>query len=311
MFLQEHKKRAYEILENVNPDDRTAKAASIFLTALILANAAAVILESIDLVYDHHRLFFRWFGSLSIAIFVGEYILRLWSSNADEKYRNPVWGRIRFALTPLMIIDLMVILPYYLPLIFPDLRFLRAARIFWTFRLLKIGRYSESLRSLENAIRSQKEELLLSFAAIFFFLLVSCSIVYFLEHDAQPEAFPNIPETMWWGILTMTTIGPEVYPITPAGKFIGALIIILGVATFALPTGILTSGLVDEIQRKREEKQRADRPTEVRTERLTEEIEEKLAGERAGERAKGDSKQNQEVPEQGCKSQATGPDEGR
>jgi voltage-gated potassium channel len=191
MFLQEHKKRAYEILENVNPDDRTAKAASIFLTALILANAAAVILESIDLVYDHHRLFFRWFGSLSIAIFVGEYILRLWSSNADEKYRNPVWGRIRFALTPLMIIDLMVILPYYLPLIFPDLRFLRAARIFWTFRLLKIGRYSESLRSLENAIRSQKEELLLSFAAIFFF---SWSQQHSLLPGARRPArgFPNI-----------------------------------------------------------------------------------------------------------------------
>jgi voltage-gated potassium channel len=257
-----YKKRAYEILEKVNPEDKIAEAANIFLTALIVLNAAAVVLESVDSIYNQHRLFFKWFGSFSIAVFAVEYFLRLWSSDVDKRYQNPILGRIKFALTPLMIIDLMVILPYYLPMIFPDLRFLRAARILWIFRLLKIGRYSESLRTLENVIRSQKEELLLSFAAIFFFLVISCSIVYFLEHSAQPEAFPNIPETMWWGILTMTTIGPTVYPVTPLGKVIGGLIIILGVATFALPTGILTSGFVDEIERKREEK-RSEEQTEA------------------------------------------------
>ena len=94
----------------------------------------------------------------------------------------------------------------------------------------------------------------MSFTAIIFFMVLSSTTIYFLEHDVQPQNFPNIPATMWWAVLTMTTIGMNVYPETPHGKVIGGLIIILGVATFALPTSILTSGFVDELQRKREEK---------------------------------------------------------
>jgi len=86
-------------------------------------------------------------------------------------------------------------------------------------------------------------------------LVLSSTVVYFLEHDAQPQIFPDIPATMWWAVLTMTTIGDNFYPITPLGKLVGGLIIILGVATFALPTAILTSGFVAELQRKREKEE--------------------------------------------------------
>jgi voltage-gated potassium channel len=85
-------------------------------------------------------------------------------------------------------------------------------------------------------------------------MVLSSTIIYFLEHDAQPENFPSIPATMWWGILTMTTIGTNVYPVTNLGKIIGSMIIILGVATFALPTSILTSGFVDQLSKKRAER---------------------------------------------------------
>ncbi len=86
-------------------------------------------------------------------------------------------------------------------------------------------------------------------------MVLSSTVIYFLEHEAQPQRFPDIPATMWWAVLTMTTVGENFYPITPLGKLAGGLIIILGVATFALPTSILTSGFVEELERRREEKE--------------------------------------------------------
>jgi voltage-gated potassium channel len=250
-MVQRLKRRAYEILEATDPEDALGRRANFFIMALILLNVAAVVLESeasIDARYGH--LFYA-FGLFSIAVFTAEYALRLWVSDLEPGRADPVGGRVRFALSPLAIIDLAVILPYYLPVVFPDLRFLRGVRVFWLFRLLGMGRYSESMGTLERVIRAKKEELTVTFFAIVFFLTVASSIIYFLEHDVQPESFPSIPATMWWGLLTLTTIGyGDVYPMTTLGKIAGSLIIILGVGMFALPTGILASGFVEEIQNR-------------------------------------------------------------
>lgn len=161
-------------------------------------------------------------------------------------------------MRPLSLIDLMVILPAYTALVFPaDHMLLRSLRVLWTVHLLKLSRYSKSLQTIMDVISAQKRELLMSFSAIGFFLVLSSTLIYFLEHDAQPHHFPNIPATMWWAVLTMTTVGENFYPVTPTGKVVGALIIILGVATFALPTSILTSGFVEELEKRREEKEAA------------------------------------------------------
>ena len=186
-------------------------------------------------------------------IFTIEYLLRIWSCDINSKYKHPLFGRLSYALTPLALIDHMVILPSYLTIAFPAYGLLRNLRILWIFRLLKLHRYSESLPTIIDVIKGQLRELVMSFTAILFFLVLSSTFVYFLEHDAQPLNFPNIPATMWWAVLTMTTIGENVYPITTLGKIVGGLITILGVATFALPTAILTSGFVDALQEKREE----------------------------------------------------------
>jgi voltage-gated potassium channel len=249
-----YKLRVYEILEATDPEDKIAKRVNIFLLALVVLNVAAVVLETVESLYRVHKDIFYYISSVSLIVFTVEYFLRVWSCDVDPSYRSPVLGRLRYCLTPLAIIDLMVILPFYLDLAFTaDHRFLRSLRVLWTFRLLKLHRYSESLQTIIDVIKAQQRELAMSFTAIIFFLVLSSTTVYFMEHDAQPQNFPNIPATMWWAVLTMTTIGVNVYPVTPLGKVIGGLIIILGVATFALPTAILTSGFVDELQRKREE----------------------------------------------------------
>ncbi len=247
------KKRVYDILELEDPEDKTTEIVNFLLLALIVLNVLAVILETVESIYRPHRIIFQQFGEFSITVFTIEYLMRIWSCNVDRKYSSPVLGRIKYALTPLMLIDLMVILPSYLVYLSLDHKFLRSLRIFWIFRLLKVSRYSKSLNTIMDVIKSQMDELAMSVTAIIFFMVLSSTIVYFLEHDAQPQNFPDIPATMWWAILTMTTIGENVYPVTPLGKVIGGLIIILGVATFALPTAILTSGFVDELERQRED----------------------------------------------------------
>lgn len=188
-----------------------------------------------------------------MATFTIEYLLRLWSCTVDSRFRNPVLGRIRFALRPLLIIDLVAILPFYLPIIIPfDLRFLRALRLIRILRMLKMGRYSESLRLFASVLKSKKEELVIAVFVTFILLIVSSSLMYFVENEAQPENFSSIPDAMWWGVATMTTVGyGDVYPVTPVGRFLGAIIAILGIGMFALPAGILASGFVEEIQKRR------------------------------------------------------------
>ncbi|OPY49401.1 MAG: Ion transport protein [Methanosaeta sp. PtaU1.Bin060] len=253
------KKRVYEILEATEPEDPAADVVNFLLMLLVVLNVIAVILETVETIYLHYRIAFQYFSDISIAVFTIEYLLRVWSCDVDVKYNGAFAGRLRYALTPLMLIDLMVILPSYIIFAFPqDHRLLRSLRVFWSFRLLKLSRYSESLQTIVDVIKATQRELAMSVFAIVFFMVLSSTIIYFLEHDAQPEGFPSIPATMWWAILIMTTIGTNVYPVTIPGKVIGGLIIVLGVATFALPTSILTSGFVDELSKKRSERASED-----------------------------------------------------
>jgi len=255
-MIERYKSRVYQILEATDARDRTAEIVNLFMLVLVVLNVAAVVLETVDSIYLANRSLFQGFADLSVIIFTVEYILRIWSCDADPKYGHPVFGRLRFAFTPAALIDLLVILPTYVILAFPaDHRLLRSLRVLWTFRLLKLSRYSESLQTILDVIRAQKRELAISFSAIIFFMVLSSSVVFFLEHDALPERFSDIPATMWWAVLTMTTVGDNFYPVTPLGKLVGGLIIILGVATFALPTSILTSGFVDELEMRRQKRE--------------------------------------------------------
>ena len=255
-----YKLRIYEILEMTNAEDKKAEAVNLFMLVLVVLNVTAVVLETVESIYLAHKVLFQYFADISIAIFTIEYILRIWSCDVDPKYRRHILGRLRFSLTPLAMIDLLVILPTYVVLAFPaDHKLLRSLRVLWAFRLLKLSRYSQSLQTITDVIRARKRELAMSFSAILFFMVLSSTVIYFLEHEAQPQRFPDIPATMWWAVLTMTTVGENFYPITTLGKLMGGLLIILGVATFALPTSILTSGFVEELEKRREEKEALER----------------------------------------------------
>ena len=247
------KHKLYLLLDPDNGGTIWDRMVNIFIVSLIILNTMAVLMETMDTLYNNHVLAFRRFEIFSIIIFSVEYILRVWTITENEKFRKPFLGRLKYMLTPGAIIDLLAVAPFYLPVaMFYDLRFLRIFRLLRFTRFFKIGRYMKASRLMRNVFRSKKEELIMSLLITFFLIIVSASFMYFIEHDAQPDKFSSIPETMWWSVATLTTVGyGDVFPITMMGRVLASVISILGIGMFALPAGILASGFSDELKQTR------------------------------------------------------------
>ncbi|MDH7596189.1 MAG: ion transporter [Methanothrix sp.] len=244
------KHRVHRLLE---PGDDEGKYIDIFIVCLIILNVTAVILETVWWINARFSYFFDVFEMFSVAVFTVEYVLRVWSCTVDPRFSDPIRGRMRFMVSPLAVVDLLAFLPFYLPLLLPDTRVLRAVRLFRLLRIMKFARYSESVDLFADVIRMKKDELLLVFVSILILLLVSSTLMYEVEHDAQPDKFSSIPAAMWWGLVTLATVGyGDVYPVTPAGKLIGSVVVMLGIGLFALPAGIIASGFTEALQRRRE-----------------------------------------------------------
>ena len=248
------KTRLHEILNMPGPGDSVSRIFRICIMALILINVVSVIYETTLHPDARAASLFGELELFSVIVFTLEYLARLWTCTKDPRFRRPVMGRLRFAITALAIVDLLAIAPFYLPMILPvDLRFLRALRLFRIFRLFKLGRYSNSLRTLGAVFRSKKEDLLMVLFGMGLLLVIGCSLMYFAEHKAQPESFGSIPAAMWWGVVTLTSAGYSVaVPVTAFGKVIGGIISLLRIGMFALPAGILSSGFVGHMRRQRE-----------------------------------------------------------
>ncbi len=153
--------------------------------------------------------------------------------------------------SPIAIVDLLAILPFYFRFLAIDLRFLRIFRLMALFRMFKIARYLHALTIFRRVLKDRKEQLVLSFIFILFVLVVISFVMFYAENEAQPEKFSSIPATMWWGIATLTTVGyGDVVPITSLGKFLGGVFAIAGVGLLALPAGILSSGFFEMLHDK-------------------------------------------------------------
>lgn len=244
--------RVHQIVEKADHGDLASRLFDIFIMALIVVNVIAVMLETVPWLAIAHSYYFHVFDLFSVAIFTTEYLLRIWSITADPKYRKPFSGRLRFLMSPMALVDLFAILPFYIPMIVElDLRMIRALRLVRLFRVLKFGRYSQSLRLFGTVIRGKKEEMGIVLFMLAILLVVASSLMYFVEHEKQPEAFSSIPASLWWGVMTLTTVGyGDVYPITDIGRALGMLIAVLGIGLFALPAAILSSGFVVTLQER-------------------------------------------------------------
>lgn len=242
------KRRVYKLLSVSKTTGDLSWYIDAFLVTLILLNVAAVILVSMEPIRVKFRMYFLLFEYFSIVVFTIEYLLRIWTANLNPRYQRPIIGNINYALTPLAIFDLLAVLPFFLPFFGMDLRLLRFLRVFRIFRLLKITRYLAALDLINRVIVKKKEEFVVSFILTGFLLIVASTFMYYVENNAQPDKFSSIPETMWWGVITLTSVGyGDVYPITPLGRLLGGIIAIIGIGLFALPAGIFAAGFSNEI----------------------------------------------------------------
>lgn len=239
--------RLWQILEPATPSDRTSRAFDLFILALIVLNIVALVVGTVPEVAISFGGALSSFEALSVAIFTVEYFCRVWAAPEDLRYRGPK-GRVRWASSPLAIVDLLAILPFYLPAGILDLRFLRVLRLFRLARIAKLARYSHALQLLGRVAARKRGELYVTGAVLVVLLLSASSLIYFAEHEAQPEGFRSIPRSFWWAVVTLTTVGyGDVYPVTAAGKVVGSFVAILGIGLFALPAGILGAGLIEEL----------------------------------------------------------------
>lgn len=249
----------HEVLQSSTNSSFYSLAGDIVITCSISINIGAFIASTSPNLSYEQKVFLENIEIISSLVFTIEYALRLWVCTVERKYSHPLWGRLKYSLTPLSIIDLISILPFYALLLFPNLSFVNLIRLLRLLRLLKISRYSEPVRTLGAVLSAKKEELTATAFAVFILLIFASSVMYFVEHEAHPKAFGSIIDSMWWGVVTLTTVGyGDVYPITPLGKFLGAILAFLGIGLFALPAGIIASGFAEEVQKRKQERIGAD-----------------------------------------------------
>lgn len=231
------------------PTDFAGRVIETSLIGLIFLNIVAILVESVQTVHAEYHELLHDFEVFSVVIFSIEYVLRIWTCVENPKFKKRFGGRVRYATSFLAVIDLLSILPFYLTFMPIDLLILRIIRLFRLFRMLKIARYLMALNLIKAVISERKEQFVLTFMLLLFLLVIVSTIMYLVESPIQPEKFSSIPATMWWGIATLTTVGyGDMVPISTVGKIFGGMIAILGIGLFALPAGILSSGLSEHMR---------------------------------------------------------------
>lgn len=248
------KQKIYYILEFSDDANPLSYLDDFIITGLIIISALGFMFET-EPDSDNFAALLLGIEIVATLVFTIEYGLRLWVCNLNRQYRHPVTGRIKYALKPLLIIDFCALIPLYLIIIFPFSFVINLCHILRFFRLFKISRYSDSVRTIARVMLAKREELFATFIAVIFVLVFVSSLMYFVETKSQPEQFRSIPATMWWGVITLTTVGyGDVYPTTAIGRVLSSCLALFGIGIIALPAGIIASGFSEEIGKRRQKK---------------------------------------------------------
>ncbi|WP_105617003.1 ion transporter [Vallitalea okinawensis] len=251
------KARIYEIIEKGDVDDRRSVMFDIFITTLIVVNILVVFLEY-NKGYDagNRPLAYNIIEYVSVGIFTVEYALRIYT--ADVRFEGlPKWrARMKYIFSGMALIDLVAILPTYLPFLLAiDLRVLRMDRLFRLLRLFKLSRYYQSMNVMMRVLKNEKEQLVMTISITLMLIFIAASLMFYIERDINPE-FETLSDALWWAIATLTTVGyGDIYPTTDGGRLLSAIIAVLGIGLVALPTGILSSGFMEEINKQKKDKE--------------------------------------------------------
>ncbi len=225
----------------------------IVLVAIIIANSISLILWTVPRFADSFTRGFHIIEYCTVAIFLVEYALRLWTApESDPDGESAPWRqRWRYVRSPNALVDVAALAPSAAAVIIvffsgfgPSLSFLLTVRLLT--RTAKLARYFPAARRLGMALRAKASQLLTTVAGLLIALVIAAALMYFAETDAQPDKFPSIPAAMWWSVVTLTTVGyGDTVPITGPGRALAAVIAVLGIGLFALPAGILSAGMME------------------------------------------------------------------
>lgn len=221
------------------------------ITSLILLSVVTVFVVTFDLP-EKVRPMLAIVETVASIVFTFEYVLRIWTADLLYPELSTPRARFKYIMSGMAVIDLLAILPFWLPQFFPESMLgMRALRLVRLLRILKLNRYFDAVKTIGIVIAEKKRELVGSVFFVALLMLVASLLMHAAEHDAQPHVFKNAFSGLWWAVATLTTVGyGDIYPVTVPGRILGALIAFSGVAALAIPTGIITSGLMERVGRK-------------------------------------------------------------
>ncbi len=254
------REKVYHIVDNEEEQNFASQTFEIFITLLILTSIITIVVESFAHLRELYGFYFDVFENLTLAIFTIEYLLRVWTADFKYKESNSWAGAAwKFIRSSTGVVDLIAISPIFFFLgglvgigsgiRGGDFRFIRILKITRLLRIFKMNSFTNSITVVAEVFTEKRHDLGITLFVTFVLLLVSSTIMWYVEGAEQPDLFPNIVASFWWAIATLTTVGyGDVFPITPLGKFLSGFIALLGIGLVALPAGILSSAFIEKLE---------------------------------------------------------------
>ena len=220
----------------------------LFLLAVGVVVAIAMVETLPNSDYTNNN-FIRHIRETAWIVLTVEFFLRIWAEPERTTPRGALVSRIAYLRSPLGIVDLLAVLPAWINLVHAvDLHWFELAA---ALSLFKLSRYVPALSLVWNVVVRQSRSIFAALVVLSILLVVAATVIYFFEYEAQPDSFESIPQSLWWAITTMATVGyGDMAPITPIGRLIGGIAMVFGIAMFAVPAGILASGFAEELRKR-------------------------------------------------------------
>ena len=224
-----------------------------FIVVWVVISVLAVILESVHSIHYLLNMEFLILDAIAVSIFTFEYCLRMYCCVEEPGYKKAVTGRLKLAKSTSSIIDLLAIAPFFLEVFLHHLIDLRFMRVFRLLRLLKLTRYTGATQSLMKVIAREWPVMAASAFIMLLLVVMTASLGYLFEHEAQPEKFENIPQSIYWAVITLASVGyGDISPVTPAGRAMTIVLALIGIGIFAIPAALLSSAFSDQLKSDRE-----------------------------------------------------------
>ncbi|NDA17453.1 MAG: ion transporter [Burkholderiaceae bacterium] len=224
-----------------------------FIMVWVVVSVLAVVLESVESIHYILNLEFIILDTIAVAVFSLEYLLRIYTVVEHPEHKHAFFGRFKYARSGSAIVDLLAVLPFFLEAFLHHLFDLRFLRVFRLLRLMKLGRYSDATKSLFLVIQREWPVMKAAIFIMLMLVMLAACLGYLFEHEAQPDKFENIPQSIYWAVITLASVGyGDISPVTPAGRAITIVLALLGIGIFAIPAAILSSAFSDQLRIERE-----------------------------------------------------------